>query len=115
MSKGASGKFLIYVHAPDRTEEGTFEKRMSVRPKHIELLKANIANGSIRVAAAMLSPESMHAAQEDRKFIGSTLIFEAESIEEVREKLKADPYWDNNVWDKEKMVITPIAAATPIP
>ncbi|KAL0579747.1 hypothetical protein V5O48_002241 [Marasmius crinis-equi] len=115
MSKSASGKFLFYAYAPDRTEEGTFEKRMSVRPQHVELLKENIANGSIRVAAALLTPESLHAAQEDRKMIGSTFFWEGESIEEVRTKLQADPYWVNDVWDKEKVIITPVHAATPIP
>ncbi|KAG7090925.1 hypothetical protein E1B28_009999 [Marasmius oreades] len=115
MSRTASGKFLIYTYAPDRTEEGTFERRMSVRPQHIEGLKANVANGSIRVAGALLTPESLHAAQEDKRMIGSTFIWEAESLEEVREKLSKDPYWTNAVWDKEKIVVTPIAAATPIP
>ncbi|KAF9268784.1 hypothetical protein L218DRAFT_852721 [Marasmius fiardii PR-910] len=86
MSKRASGKFLIYAYAPDRTEEGTFEKRMSVRPQHLEVLKANIADGSIRVAGALLTPESLHAAQEDKRMIGSTFIWEAESLEEYVDK-----------------------------
>ncbi|ESK91023.1 hypothetical protein Moror_16328 [Moniliophthora roreri MCA 2997] len=110
-----SGKYLFYVHAPDRKEEGTFQKRLSVRPQHLELLKANVADGSVRVAGVMLTEESLHAAQEDRKMIGSTLIWEAESVEEVRKKIESDPYYQNDVWDKEKIVITPLMAATSIP
>ncbi|KAK7045724.1 hypothetical protein VNI00_007557 [Paramarasmius palmivorus] len=110
-----SGKFLFYVHAPDCKEEGTFQKRLSVRPQHLELIKANIANGSIRVAGVMLTDESLHAAPEDRKMIGSTIIWEAESKEEVQKKIEADPYYLNGVWDKERIVITPMMPATPIP
>jgi hypothetical protein len=44
-------KFLVY--APDKTEAGTLEKRLSVRPKHVELAKEHHADGSIRM---QLSP-----------------------------------------------------------
>ena len=36
------------VYAPDKAEEGTFEKRLSVRPKHVEVVKARHVEGSLR-------------------------------------------------------------------
>jgi len=36
------------VYAPDKIEEGTFEKRLSVRPKHVESATANFGSGIIR-------------------------------------------------------------------
>lgn len=37
--------FILY--APDKAEEGTFEKRLSVRSKHLENLSALIGKGVI--------------------------------------------------------------------
>lgn len=38
--------FIVY--APDKTEEGTYERRLSVRAIHLEAAKKNIENGLIR-------------------------------------------------------------------
>jgi hypothetical protein len=35
------------VYAPDKTEAGTFEKRLSVRPKHVEMVQARRAEGLV--------------------------------------------------------------------
>lgn len=45
-------RFLVF--APDKTEGGTFEKRMSVRPVHIEGAKSNFANGLVRTLMLIL-------------------------------------------------------------
>lgn len=36
------------VYAPDKIEEGTFERRLSVRPSHLEEAQKRIADGFIR-------------------------------------------------------------------
>lgn len=43
-------KFFIY--APDKTEPGTFEKRLSVRGAHLEVAKKLVASGTIRMCTA---------------------------------------------------------------
>ena len=43
----------------------------------------------------MLSPESITGG--DRKMVGSTLIYEAESIEEVKKKVESDIYCTGKV------------------
>lgn len=39
---------LFFIWAPDKTEEGTFERRLSVRGNHLESAKENISGGFIR-------------------------------------------------------------------
>lgn len=39
-------RFLVY--APDKTEEGTLDKRLSVRSKHLETATANHSSGLVR-------------------------------------------------------------------
>lgn len=34
---------------------------------------------------------------------GSHMIYQLETIEAVWDRLKRDPYWSGDVWDKEKM------------
>lgn len=80
-----------------------------------------------------MTSDSANAAPADRKFFGSCLIIEAESLETVRELIESDIYYTTNVvrtlpsdaliyfdswrdkWDKEKLQILPIALAHPLP
>lgn len=62
-----------------------------------------------------MTPESVDAAAADRKFRGSCMIFEGESIDAVRQLVEEDLYYKTDVWDKEKIVILPIALATGLP
>lgn len=39
---------LFFIWAPDKTEEGTFERRLSVRSTHLESAKAHKSDGFIR-------------------------------------------------------------------
>ncbi|KAF8629139.1 hypothetical protein AX17_005725 [Amanita inopinata Kibby_2008] len=112
MSAGAvRHRFMVY--APDKQEEGTFERRTSVRPQHRVSLQKNIEQGVILVGGALATPESI--AREDKRLIGSMFICEAESIEEVKKMVESDIYYTGNVWDAERIVILPMLLATPIP
>ncbi|KAG2125955.1 hypothetical protein DEU56DRAFT_743273 [Suillus clintonianus] len=96
------------VRAPDHTNEGTLARRMTVQPKHV-LVAITL---EVKVAGGLLKPESQDAEPQDRKFAGSALINEAESSKDVRGIVKADLYWREGVWDKEKLVILPIVMAS---
>ena len=87
----------------------------------------------------MLTPESATLPAAERKMVGSVFVCEAESLEEVRALMESDVYYTSGVvsrvfrlcfafrlvrwdladergqWDKEKLVILPIALATPLP
>lgn len=100
----ASPKYF-FVYAPDKTEEGTFERRMSVRPKHLEVAHERTTQGLIRtlettvteytpmtiithiwrcagLGGGLLTPESTQSPDAPKKLIGSTFIYQAESLEE---------------------------------
>jgi len=104
-------KFIVY--APDKTEAGTFEKRLSVRSQHLENASVLIGTGTIKVAGAMLTPESIDA--RDKKMIGSMFIMQAGHIDAVRDIIQNDIYYTAGVWDPEKLVIVPFISATPFP
>ncbi|KAJ7931227.1 hypothetical protein B0H13DRAFT_860860 [Mycena leptocephala] len=106
-------RFVVF--APDKTDEGAFERRLSVRPKHLEnAAKAINDPTAIRGGGgALLSPESLTGAE--RKMIGSLMIYEAESLEAVRSVIESDIYYTAGVWDPERLVILPFVAANPFP
>ncbi|KAI0740635.1 hypothetical protein C8Q76DRAFT_608567 [Earliella scabrosa] len=106
-------KFVIY--APDMTDEGAFQRRLSVRPAHLDKAREHISGGTIKVAGAMLTPESIASPTAEKKMIGSVFICEAESLEAVRELVESDVYYTSGVWDKERMIILPLALVTPLP
>lgn len=80
-----------------------------------------------------MTPESVDPAVTDKAFLGSCMIFEAENIDVVRKLVEKDHYYKSGVvcvlatvinigplkyivqWDKERMVILPIALATGLP
>ncbi|KAF8070346.1 hypothetical protein FPV67DRAFT_1668212 [Lyophyllum atratum] len=113
MSTITPQRFMVY--APDKVEEGTFEKRLSVRPTHIEEVKEKISGGFIRVGGVLLTPESIATPTSDKKMVGSMFICEAENIEEVKKVVESDIYYKAGVWDPERIVILPFQAATTIP
>ncbi|RDX47528.1 hypothetical protein OH76DRAFT_1354079 [Lentinus brumalis] len=103
-------KFIVY--APDMTDADTLQRRLSVRPAHLEKAAEYIKDGMFKVAGAMLTPESIASPTAEKKMVGSVFICEAESLEEVRKVMQSDVYYTSGVWDKEKLVILPVALAT---
>ncbi|KAJ7054483.1 hypothetical protein C8F01DRAFT_491451 [Mycena amicta] len=109
----AATRHRFFVHAPDKTDPDAFTRRLSVRTKHLEVARKAIDDGRIRVAGALLTPESLNS--EDKKMIGSTFIIEADNIEQVQKMIEEDIYYTSGVWDPERIVILPFVAATPFP
>lgn len=88
----------FFVYAPDKTAEGIFQLRLSVREQHLVGVKAAIESGTIRktilsthkfllnlavgVGGFFTTPESIATPTSERKVIGSTFICEADSIDE---------------------------------
>ncbi|KAJ7253710.1 hypothetical protein B0H12DRAFT_1116293 [Mycena haematopus] len=126
----------FWVYAPDKTDEGTYERRLSVRPKHLENAAKRrldnaakgIIDGRIReyssifcgllirylgVGGAVFTPESITGGE--KKMVGSCMIYEAESIEVVKSIVESDIYYTAGVWDPERLLILPFGAATHFP
>ncbi|KAK0461034.1 uncharacterized protein EV420DRAFT_1267286 [Desarmillaria tabescens] len=104
---------LFFVYCPDKTEDGTFERRLSVRSNHLEDAGKAYLRGIHSRWDGLITPESL--TSETKKMVGSAFICEAKDIDEVKEKVKADVYYTAGVWDPEKIVILPFVGATPVP
>jgi len=79
------------VTAYDFTDAEAFDRRMAARPHHVDGAKALKANGNLVVAGAMLDDEG--------KMIGSTMIVQFETLEELEAWKNADPYITQRVWE----------------
>ncbi|KAL0579748.1 hypothetical protein V5O48_002242 [Marasmius crinis-equi] len=103
-------KFVVW--APDT--EGALDQRYQVRQRHLEGAAPLIKSGIMKVGGMTVDPTSdLSAAQ--KKATGSMLIYEAESLEKVKELVESDIYYTSGVWDKEKLVIAPLFTVTPWP
>ena len=79
------------VTAYDGKDEGAYERRMSVRPQHLENMSKLNENGHVICAGGMTNSEG--------KLIVSVLIMEYESREQLDDYLANEPYVKANVWD----------------
>ncbi|KAL5532252.1 hypothetical protein ACEPAF_5821 [Sanghuangporus sanghuang] len=107
MSTVPANKYQFMVYAPDKTDEGTLQRRMSVRQQHLENAKKLGADGILKFGRGLLSPESISTPGAEQKLIGSLMIFEAPKLEDVKKLIESDLYYTNSVWDPERIVILP--------
>ncbi|KAL1994287.1 hypothetical protein VTN49DRAFT_2956 [Thermomyces lanuginosus] len=99
-------EFLAII--PDKP--GALQKRLEVRPTHLANLKPLIENGTIVAGGAMFNDRHPEEG-ETPAFKGSMAIYQAESIEEVRNLLSQDVYAREGVWDLEATTIVPFRSA----
>jgi len=85
----------------DYTDEGALERRMNIRPHHLDGVKALKANGNFIAAAAFLN--------EDGNMTGSVMMLQFESEEELNAWKLAEPYITQKVW--ESVDVKPIKVA----
>jgi uncharacterized protein len=87
-------QFLIIAYD---YKDGGLERRLAVREQHIKLGDELKAAGNFLYGVAMLN--------EKNEMMGSVLIMEYPTRNELDEYLKKEPYVMNNVW--EKIEVTP--------
>ncbi|KAG2420649.1 hypothetical protein HFD88_000262 [Aspergillus terreus] len=92
---------------PDKP--GALQKRLEVRPQHLEGVKPLVENGSVVVGGAMFDEHP--AAGQTPSFKGSMLMVVAESKEEVMELIRKDIYSTSGVWDLENCQVIPFKSA----
>ena len=80
------------IHAYDHTDADAPERRMAVRPAHFDYVRQLKANGQFVLGGALLDP--------DGRMIGSMLILDLETGEQLTQYLNTDPYVVEGVWDK---------------
>jgi uncharacterized protein len=83
-------QYLIIAY--DGTDENALERRMNVRPFHLEGAKKLKEDGNFIIGGAMLNDEG--------KMIGSTMILQFENQLELQDWLNNEPYIQQKVWEK---------------
>lgn len=81
-------QFLVTGY--DGTDEKALERRLAVREEHMKLVECMKSKGKHLYAAALLD--------ENEKMIGSVLIVDFESREELDKWLEIEPYVVGDVW-----------------
>ncbi|MDZ7896540.1 MAG: YciI family protein [Arcicella sp.] len=80
------------ITAYDGTDENALERRMNVRPFHLEGAKKLKEDGNFIIGGAMLN--------EEGKMIGSTMILQFENPAELQNWIDSEPYIQQKVWEK---------------
>ena len=80
------------IHAYDHTDADALDRRMAVRPAHFDYVRQLKADGQFVLGGALLNP--------DGQMIGSMLILDLETDEQLTDYLNTDPYIVQGVWDK---------------
>ncbi|KAI8149345.1 hypothetical protein BJV82DRAFT_587659 [Fennellomyces sp. T-0311] len=91
-SAPASKQFLVLIR--DFNDPEALERRLAIRGKHLAEAEKEVAAEKILSGGAILD------THESGRMIGSCMIWEAESEDEVRQKLENDPYTKGKVWEE---------------
>ncbi len=89
--------------------ENSLEKRMAVRPAHVERLKALAAEGRLMVAGPHPAIDSEDPGEAG--FTGSLVVADFDSLEEAQAWADADPYIAGGVY--EKVIVKPFKRVLP--
>ncbi|MTI49120.1 MAG: hypothetical protein FH761_14840 [Firmicutes bacterium] len=76
----------------DGTDSGAMERRLTVREEHLKLADSMREEGKLLFAIALLD--------DNEKMIGSKLIMEFPTRDELDKWLEKEPYVKGNVWQQ---------------
>jgi uncharacterized protein len=79
----------------DGTDENALNRRMDVRPFHLEGAKKLKENGNFIIGGALLN--------DDGKMIGSTMILQFKNPAELQNWIDNEPYIQQKVWEQFKV------------
>jgi len=79
------------VTAYDYTDTEALQRRMNVRPHHLDAAKDLRANGNYVLGGAILN--------EDGKMIGSVMILQFETEEALEAWKQSEPYITQKIWE----------------
>jgi uncharacterized protein YciI len=85
----------------DFTDADALQRRMNTRPHHLDGIKELKANGNYIIAAAILNQEG--------NMIGSSMLLQFESAEELEVYKQKEPYITQGVW--ESVDVKPVKVA----
>lgn len=80
------------LHAYDYTDEQALDRRMAVRPRHFEGARQLKAAGHFILGGALLDAAG--------KMIGSMMLLDFDSEEQLNDWLRAEVYVTGKVWER---------------
>ncbi|MCX6215555.1 YciI family protein [Spirosoma sp.] len=80
------------IHAYDHTDANALARRMAARPDHFAYVRQLKEKGQFILGGALISPEET--------MIGSMLLLDFDTEEQLQAYLKTDPYIVQGVWEK---------------
>ena len=83
-------QFIVIAY--DGTDQGALERRLAARDAHLKSAKEMFDSGKWLYAAGILN--------DDGKMIGSMIVCDFASRDELEEWLKVEPYVVGDVWKK---------------
>lgn len=92
-------QFLLVAY--DGTDPGALDRRMKVRPEHLEKIALLKKSGEFLLGGAILD--------DNGRMIGSMIVYEFPDREALEKRLREEPYITANVW--QKIVIHPYRLA----
>ena len=99
---------MLYAIISNDTED-SLEKRMSVRPKHIERLNQLKSEGRLVIAGP--HPAIDNNDPGEAGFTGSLVIAQFDSLEEARSWANDDPYMESGAY--ESVIVKPFKKVLP--
>lgn len=113
-------KYLIVAEdaaSGSSTDSGksSLQRRLSVRPQHLQEAKLGKASGRIALGGGLLSTDFADLAtgqDPTQTLIGSVFVVQGENIEDVRHRLQQDVYFSAGVFDPSKVKIFPFLQAS---
>jgi uncharacterized protein YciI len=99
---------MLYAIISNDTED-SLEKRMSVRPKHIERLNQLKSEGRLVIAGP--HPAIDNNDPGEAGFTGSLVIAEFDSLEEAQSWANDDPYMESGAY--ESVIVKPFKKVLP--
>lgn len=82
--------FVVIAH--DHEDEGALERRLKVRPEHMERCEQSVAAGTLVYAVALLD--------DDERMIGSVMVVDLPSRDDVERWLEDEPYQRDDIWER---------------
>jgi uncharacterized protein YciI len=92
-------QFLVLAY--DGRDEGAVERRMQARPAHLAVAEQMATSGMLRYATSILD--------ESDSMVGSMLVLDVASRDDLDKWLQEDPYVTGNVW--QDVTVTPCRTA----
>ena len=90
-----------FITAYDYTTSGTLEKRLAARPDHLAAMQKLKEKGNFVTGGAFLN--------EKEEMIGSALILQFETEQELEHWKANDPYVTSGVWERVEVKAFKIA------